>query len=490
VSVPLTIVDSVLTAEEPTMTICIANASWVISWDGTIARQRYLRNVDVAFDEDQIVFIGERYGGECSERIDGRRLLLMPGLINLHTHPWSEALNKGFADDFGNPALGFMAMYDMMPGWVESKKSSTVSATVAYSEMLKSGVTTTVDSSPPYDGWIDLVAKSGIRCFFGPCMSSAVWNRSGTDSFGYDWHADDGASRFDVALSIIDEACCHNSGRLSGVVFPEQVDTCTAAFLRKSADAAATRSLPTQIHAAQSVPEYLEMQRRHGCSPIAWMDDIGFLGPRLTVSHGIFVNDHSWINHAGNDVERLARAGTSVAHCPTVFARTAAALEGFARYRAAGINIGIGTDTFPHNMLEEMRLAMYLARVDARSIEGTTTSDIFEAATVGGANALGRLDLGRLAVGAKPDIVVVDLDEPLMQPTRDPLRSLLSTASDRAVRDVIIGGAFVVRNRKVMTLDYAGALGELNSLAQSNENMIPKIDVLHRTGLMLAPLSL
>lgn len=472
------------------MTVCIRNAAWVIAWDGTTRRHRYLRNVDVAYDASQIVFIGEHYSAEHSEQIDGRGLLVMPGLINLHTHPWSEALNKGFADDFGNPALGFMAMYDMMPGWVESRKSSTICATVAYAEMLKSGVTTVVDSSPPYEGWIELAAKSGLRVFLGPCMSSALWTRSGPDSFGYDWHADEGASRFELALSIIDTACGHRSGRLSGVVFPEQVDTCTAAFLTRSAQAAAERALPLQVHAAQSAPEYREMQRRHGCSPIAWLDEIGCLGPRLTLSHGIFVNDHSWIQQPGNDVERLARTGTSVAHCPTVFARTAAALEGFARYRAAGVNIGVGTDTFPHNMLEEMRLAMYLARVDARAIEGTTTSDIFEAATVGGANALGRSDLGRLAPGAKPDMVLVDLNEPLMQPTRDPLRSLISTAAERAVRDVIIGGQFVVRDRRVLTLDYAGALGELNSLAQSNESNIPKLDVLHRTGLTLAPLSL
>src|SRR5579864_3123816 len=128
------------------------------------------------------------------------------------------------------------------------------------------------------------------------------------------------------------------------------------------------------------------------------------------------------------------------------------------RYRRAGINLGLGTDVAPHNLLEEMRLAAILARVAAEDIRAVSTGELLHAATVGGATALGRDDLGRLAPGMKADIVLVDLKHPLMIPARDPLRSLVYTAADRAVRDVFVDGRKVVEKGRVLNLDRNAAL--------------------------------
>jgi cytosine/adenosine deaminase-related metal-dependent hydrolase len=154
------------------------------------------------------------------------------------------------------------------------------------------------------------------------------------------------------------------------------------------------------------------------------------------------------------------------------------------------VNVALGTDTYPHDLFEEMRLALYLSRTDARRIEGSECADVFAAATIGGAEALGRADLGRLAVGCKADLLLVEIDHPLMQPARDPLRSMISSAGSRPIRDVIIDGKYVVRDHEVVTLDYRAAIAELIEIAACHEGQIQDVDVLGRRAEMLAPLSL
>ena len=112
------------------------------------------------------------------------------------------------------------------------------------------------------------------------------------------------------------------------------------------------------------------------------------------------------------------------------------ALNTIGRYMDAGITVGIGTDTFPHNMVDEIRLACYLARVVAGNYKMGTTRHAFEAATVGGATILRRPDLGRLAPGCKADFSLVDMRHPYMQPAHEPVRSLIYSAGDRAIRHV------------------------------------------------------
>jgi cytosine/adenosine deaminase-related metal-dependent hydrolase len=154
------------------------------------------------------------------------------------------------------------------------------------------------------------------------------------------------------------------------------------------------------------------------------------------------------------------------------------------------VNVALGTDTYPHDLFEEMRLALYLSRTDARRIEGSECADVFAAATIGGAEALGRADLGRLAVGCKADLLLVEIDHPLMQPARDPLRSMISSAGSRPIRDVIIDGKYVVRDHEVVTLDYRAAIAELIEIAARHEAQIQDVDVLRRRAETLAPLSL
>jgi cytosine/adenosine deaminase-related metal-dependent hydrolase len=165
-------------------------------------------------------------------------------------------------------------------------------------------------------------------------------------------------------------------------------------------------------------------------------------------------------------------------------------LENFGKYRRAGVNMAIGTDTVPQNMFEEMRSAAVLARIAAEDIETLRTADVFHAATLGGARALLRDDIGRLAPGCKADLVVVDLGDASMLPLRDPLRSLIFHAAERAVRDVYVGGTKVVDRGNVLTLDREGALARLGEAQRRMEAGAQQRDPQGRASEQLSPLSL
>ena len=165
-------------------------------------------------------------------------------------------------------------------------------------------------------------------------------------------------------------------------------------------------------------------------------------------------------------------------------------MENFGDYLRAGVNMGLGTDTAPHNLVEEMRKAAVLARIAARDIETVTTSDLLHAATVGGAKALLREDLGRIAANKKADLVLVDLTLPQMMPVRDPLRSFVYHAGDRAVREVFVDGRQVVAEGKVITLDQAAAAERLALAQRRMLEAAPRRDYRGRSAEEIVPLSL
>jgi cytosine/adenosine deaminase-related metal-dependent hydrolase len=291
------------------------------------------------------------------------------------------------------------------------------------------------------------------------------------------------------ALETIDAARKHPSGRLSGMVCPAQIDTCTPHLLKDAVAAARERGIVAQLHTAQSIVEFNEITRRHGKTPVEWLDSLGILGPDLVLGHGIFLNDHPFIHwpHA-DDFARLRDSGAQVAHCPTVFARRGISLNWLGRYVSAGITVGIGTDTFPHDFLDEMRLAAYVARVRAGDFRAASTQQVFEAGTIGGAKILRRADLGRLAVGAKADFSLVDMSHPMMRPVRDPLRSLVYSAGSRAVRDVYVAGEQVVRDGRVLTIDVEAAHAALAEAQAASLQGVPGRDWAGRTAETLSPL--
>lgn len=465
-----------------------------MAWDATSGRHVYLRNADVAFRGNTIVHVGANFAGPADRTIEGRGLCVLPGLVNIHAHPATEPAYRGIREEHGVPAMAMTGLYERVQAFHLDEDGRRAGTEAAYCELLLGGVTSILDLSYPCPGWIDTVARSGIRGFVGPGYASARWRLEGEHVLAYDWDEQKGRADFERALALIQEADRHPSGRLSGVVYPAQIDTCSVDLLRDSYAWAVEHKKPITTHAAQSAVEAEEMARRHGATAIAWAHGLGILGPNMILGHAIFIDDNSWVagnsNSPRRDLGLLVETGTSVAHCPTPFARYGQTLEHFGRYARAGVNLGIGTDCAPHNLLEEMRTAAVVGRISAEDITSLTTAEIFHAATVGGAKALLRDDIGRLAPGAKADLVLIECDHPLMMPARDPLRSLVYTAAERAVRDVYVDGALVVENHAVLTLDRKGALERVAEAQKRMERDVPKHDFRGRSADEISPLTL
>ncbi len=468
----------------------VRDARFVIAWDGAGSRHVYRSGIDVAFSGRGILHVGPGYAGEAPARIlDGSDLLVMPGLVDIHSHPFSEPMNKGMWDEVGSRKLYNTSLYEYLPILQPDPEGTRAAYGVALSELLLSGVTTLCDLSIPSEGWLDILGASGMRICIAPMFRSGRWLTRNGHVVEYEWDEAAGYRNLEAALREIDLANQHPSGRLSGMLAPAQIDTCTAGLLRDSYAEAERRDLRFQTHAAQSLSEFHEITRRHGMTPIEWLDHLGVLGSRTIVGHGIFLDHHPWTHwhDPGADLRRLAGSGATVAHCPTVFARRGIALHDFGRYLAAGVNMGIGTDVYPHNMLDEMRLVSYLARVVAESPRGTSAAQVFDAATIGGARALGRDDIGRLAPGAKADIVLVDCGHPAMQPCHDPLRCLVYSASERAIAHVFVDGHEVVRDGRVLTIDYDSAADALEAAQRRSLARTSHLDWAGRSADAIAP---
>jgi cytosine/adenosine deaminase-related metal-dependent hydrolase len=201
-----------------------------------------------------------------------------------------------------------------------------------------------------------------------------------------------------------------------------------------------------RTHVAEYASDVTASMRRYGKPPLEWMLDTGMVGPQVCLTHAIHYRDFS-------EVEALARSGTSVCHCPVVNAREGDALNSFSRYRAAGLNLGIGTDTFPPDLVEEMRIGSLLCKVVDGKRGAGSVAEFFHAATVGGADALGRADLGRLAAGAAADICIWTIASLRHGHGDDPMRAFVHFASGRDCDTVIVAGREVLTGGMVPGLD-------------------------------------
>jgi cytosine/adenosine deaminase-related metal-dependent hydrolase len=474
-------------------TTLIKNAEWAIAWDAAEKRHVYRKGIDVAFEGDSITHVGPGFKGQADTTVDGSGLMVMPGFVDIHSHPGHEAAYRGIREEHGVPNMYMSSLYERSQAFdVSNPELRCASLEVSICELLKSGVTTVCDISMIYDGWIDTFAKSGIRTVFAPGYATARWKLQNDRELGFDWDEARGRKGMEAALKLIDGLAKHpNASLFSGVVSPMQIENCSDELLRDSLAAAKDRKIPFTLHIAQGVLEHQEMVRRHGVTPIRHAHDIGILDPISIIGHAILPDTHSWIRWwTRDDIRLLGESGCSVAHCPTPFARYGILMESFGDYVRAGINMGLGTDTTPHNMLEEIRKAGTFARIVSRDINNVSTGMLFHAATVAGAKALMRDDLGRLAVGAKADIVLVDTHQPDMMPARDPLRSLVFHAADRAVKDVYVAGRKLVADGKVLTVDHAAAGERLTVAQQKMIALTPGRDYRKRTADEIAPLTL
>ncbi len=469
----------------------IRNAAWVVTWDEADSRHIYRQNADVAFSSKGILHIGDHYQGSFDDEIAGAGVMALPGFVNVHCHSGDEPIAKGLFEDVGTAALWGNALYEYSALIDADDDAKAACQVVMLGDLMKSGVTTFLDIASPHSRWLSLARDSGLRAYLAPGFREAQWKMTDSHRLDYEWDHALGRERYAGALAFLDQAREDPSGRIDGVMTPSQIETCSEELLLEAVAEARRRGIRITIHAAQTMAEHEELLRRTGETAPAMLERLGILGADLILGHCIFIDQHSWTRQRSHDdLDRLAHSGTSVAHCPVTFARSGMTLESLGSYRCAGVNVGIGTDSYPFNMLEELREAMICSRIAGRSVHDLNTGTLFEAATTGGARALGRDDIGRLCQGAKADLVLVDMHHPAMQPVHDPLRNLIHCAAERAVRDVYVDGSPVVRSGRISNLDYDGAVRELQDAQTRAVRRAEKSDPQSRSIAELAPYSL
>ena len=195
---------------------------------------------------------------------------------------------------------------------------------------------------------------------------------------------------------------------------PGQVDTCDKEMLEETRRVADASGLPIQLHAGQSPAEYRRIQEQHGMSTLQFLSETGLLGDDFMIGHGMYLTQSGIVDQfPPAELGILIESGTTLVHLPWVKARQGAAMRFlWVAFRRAGVRMALGTDSYPFDMVQEMRMAAVMSRVADGSPRSTSSAEIFHAATVAGADALGRPDLGRLKAGAKADIVLVDARKP------------------------------------------------------------------------------
>ncbi|MEQ9450398.1 MAG: amidohydrolase family protein [Pseudomonadales bacterium] len=481
-------------------TTLIRNISWLVAWDEVNQKHTYIKNGDLVMNGDTILYVGESYTGSADYTVDGSNTMVIPGLLSLHTHPWAQLPGKGFYEDMsmmGRLVAGSPEYIFPLDGDVETMLAAT---RVGIAELLKTGCTTFADLSTPFprgnhrdwgDEWLDILANSGIRAYACPMAREAYWSTSNGQDMKWVWDIEAGRKEFERGLEIIDRAERHSSSLLRGMVGIAQVDTAGKDLFRDSYQAALDREIPFQTHASQALFEVEEMRKRYDMTPIEWLDSVGALGPNTLLGHAVYTELHpSTPDCVRRDLELIQERGASVVHCPRSFAEMGDALHSFGKYQNRGVNIALGTDTMQLNMIEEMRLALYLSRVLDSTDDSPSTLDVFNSATINGAKALLRNDLGRLCGGCRADFSIVDLTTAEMRPARDPLRNFVFSANSQSVRDVYVAGTKVVSDRSIVCFDEEEAIQKLEAGQERAAKNVPKV---HYAGIdadSMAPLSL
>lgn len=453
------------------------DAGHIIAYQGNgqDGGHRHLRDGVIVVEGQDIVHVGKAYAGPADETIDARRMLVTPGMIDTHAHLAGSPLDKSFIEDRGPRQFYNSGLFEMLPvrGAAQDEAASRACVDYSMAELLHGGATTVMEIGALPEYTAEKAIETGIRLYMGPGYRSGRWYTPDGRQVLYEWDEEAGRAGLKRAVQFIEQYHDAGDGLVRGFLSPVQVDTCTEALLRETRAAANDLQVPIEIHVSQSVNEFQEMVKRNGRTPIEWLADIGFLGPNVILGHAIIVAGSSWANFAGDDVGIMADRGCSVAHAVWVFARRGVAMESFSKYLARGVNMTLGTDTSPQTMLEALKFAAVLSKVMDRQTQVATAADVFNAATLGGARALGRDDLGRIAVGAKADLLFFDAESTWMVPLRDPIKNVVYSAQASDVHTVMVNGKIVLRDGKVLAVDERAVA---RALQEAGERMWSRMD--------------
>jgi len=474
--------------------------------------QYYKAKFIIIWHEGQHKTLREGYLGVKKDRIEGfyqhlpdgakyedlGNVAITPGFINTHCHPCETLGIKSYQEDIGNPNFYESGLYDYYLALHYGKEGAILQAKLNTMEILKSGCTTALINGGPISGEEARIAgEMGMRAYVGGAVRAgdayeerSIWYSPDGHSLEYHFDEESGMQRIEEAERFIREIEGSFEGRINGYWAPTQTLTCTPRMLKEVRKRADKMGVGITIHGAESIIEFESCVRQFGKTPVQHLSDNGMLGEDVIIGHCIFTTGHSSVFIPGNDdLKLLGKSRSTVAHCPSVFAKGGVLLESFRKYSDYGVNMTIGTDSYPSDVLQEMRFASSLGKIAGRSTFAVSAKDIFYAATVNGAKALGRDDLGKLEKGAKADFVVFSLNNIEMSPVRDVIKNIVYSGTRHSIERVYVDGKCVVKDGKIPGMNESEIAQEFQEKAEIVWSNTSKHDREKRNVDELSPLA-
>lgn len=444
--------------------ITLVKARFVIAYAN--GDHAILHNGQVAYDGNRIVYVGRAFEGTPDRVIDAGDAILSPGFIDLDAlADIDHAILDAGLGPTGNGAEWSEDYFNHRRHDVFEPADRDFRHEFAFVQLLRNGITTGMpiggemhnEWCETYDEWAAAAATAGrlgIRMYMGPSYRSGVNVTLSDGSRDVLWNDALGEQGLADAIRFVEDFDGAHDGLVRGVLLPARIETMRPALMKKTAEAAKRLDVKVRLHCLQGQGELRMLRKWYGKSPLQILDEAGLLGPDLIIPHGIFIGGHS-ANQDGDarDLERLAASGATVIHCPMTSIRYGTALESFPRYRKAGVNMAMGTDSYPPDMIRNIDIGVHIPKLIEGRLDAGDAADLFCAATLGGAKALGRDDLGRLAPGAMADMVVIDLADPRVGAVDDPIRTMHMHCTGTNVRTVIVNGKVAMEDRVLPGVD-------------------------------------
>jgi len=389
--------------------------------------------------------IGSRY--QAAETIEARDDIILPGLINTHTHA-PMVMYRGLADD--------LALMDWLQKYIFPAEAKTVSpelvrigTRLAALEMIESGTTTFADMYYFEEEIAKASIEAGLRGVLGQTIIQFPVADAKTPA--------DGLAR---AERFIQEF--KDNGLVVPAVAPHALYTNDRTTLVASAELGRKYGVPVIIHFAETEEEVKLAREKFNATPAAYLESIGFWGPKTLAAHAIFVTD--------DDIAILKRRDIGLAHNPESNMKLASGAAPVIKYLAAGVALGLGTDGAASNndldMFEAMRQASFLAKHASRDPTAVPAQAALDMATIGGARALHMEQrIGSLAAGKRADLITVSMRTARQTPMYDPISHLVYATRGDDVRTTIVNGKVLMKERQVRTLNRETVIADAKRLA-------------------------
>ncbi len=396
----------------------------VISMD--LKRDKQFEIMDVVFSDNKIIYVGNGYHGEYDKVIDATGKIVMPGLINCHTH-LGMSIFRATNDDLTLDSWLNDKIWPIEDRLTDDDLYYTTLLSMV--EMIKTGSTCFNDMYFGYKGSIPAIKKCGVRGIYGRCLMGNMDK--------------DSICRVDDFKKLYEEYKNDDKIRLS--IAPHALYTCNLEYLKLCSDLAKEYNLPIHIHLSENMNEVKTVTNKFGMKPMEVLDKVGMLEKRVILGHGTFLSD--------SEINMIKDRDVSVCTNPVSNLNLGCGIADLVKYKKNGINVCLGTDGQGSgnslNLFYTMSLVDYLQKGKYEDPTVMSSYDVLKMATINGAKALEIDDIGSIEVGKKADIIILDISDISLYPAYDLIPFIVHNCFYDVVDTTIIDGKILMIDKEL-----------------------------------------